>query len=93
MGFLDKIENLQKKPEHYRRKVLAVSLVVIMSAVVFVWVFSLRTTLSGSNENEAERETIAEYAPFRVLKDSVASSASQIKNSYKGILERFKEVE
>jgi len=91
MVFFDKIENLQKKPEHYRKRVLAVSLVVIMSAVVFVWVFSLRATLSSSNKEE--REVIAEYAPFKVLKDSVANSASQIKNSYKGILDRFKEAE
>jgi len=89
MVFFEKIENLQKKPEHYRRRVLAVSLIAIMSAVVFVWGFSLRATLSSSNEEE--QKVIAEYSPFKVLKESVASSASQIKNSYEGIMERFKE--
>jgi hypothetical protein len=52
MGFLDKIENLQKKPESYRQKVLIISMVVFMAIIVFFWFFTIDLSFE-------EKETLA----------------------------------
>ena len=77
MGLLDKIEELQKKPESYRKKVLAVLLVLIMSAIVLVWLSTLN--LSGGARNDSpppvfrETKTGVEYAPFEMIKGATAN--------------------
>lgn len=48
MSLMDKIENLRKKPEVVRYKVLIISLVIIMSIVIFFWITLLKYSLKGS---------------------------------------------
>ena len=66
MSFLNKIEDLQRKPEAVRRKVLFVSLAVIMFVVISIWVSTLKITL-GANLNAEKAQSV--YTPFGAVAD------------------------
>lgn len=54
MGILEQIEKLQKKPQVFREKILAVSVLAIMALIVAIWVQTVRHSFSGFNaENSA----------------------------------------
>lgn len=76
MGILEKIENLQKKSEAEKRKILIISMIVIMSAVIVFWFSTLRVSLDSKKENQTA------FAPFAVFGDIVADGFKQIKNVY-----------
>lgn len=87
MSLINKIENLQKKPEPYRKKVLTMSVLVFMCLIVFVWLTTLDFSLGAKAEeiNEA-------YTPFQILgkeltgaKDNLKSSVGEIKNLFSQI--------
>ncbi len=90
MGLLDKIEELQKKPESYRKTVLAVLMVLIMSVIILVWLSTMN--LSGGNAKQSvsaslKNEKIStEYAPLGILKDA----ATNIKNLFNKTINKFK---
>lgn len=80
MSLLDKIENLQKKPESYRRKILFVSVFLLMFAVVLFW-------MSAPFDQWKEKEDDLSDSPAKILsKDAVKmkevfdSSVGQLKN-------------
>ncbi len=88
MSLLDKIGELQKKPEPYRKKVLAVLMVLIMSAVVFVWISTVNLSFGGTEA--AAKKSGLEYAPFKILKEGAAGvketfndAVSQLKSAVK----------
>lgn len=75
MGILDKIENLQKKPESYRKKILYSSLFLIMSLIILIWLSGLNFSIT-----KEEKQQIVDASPakvlsedFKVLKDSFFS--------------------
>lgn len=76
---MDKIENLQKKPESYRRKVLFFSLIVIMAAIISIWIF----TLSLSSLEEKSQATGS--SPVEVLGEDLDNLKNTIKNSFNQI--------
>lgn len=84
MSLIDKVENLQKKPKPYRKKILAVSVLFFMSMVVFVWLTTLDFSLGAKAEEIKET-----YTPFQILgkdligvKDNLKSSVGEIKNLF-----------
>lgn len=90
MSLTDKIENLQNKPERYRRKIFAASLILIMSAVLFVWVTTLRFSLSGQeNKNKNVCDPVAVLCGigkdgYNVLTAGVKNSFGRVKKIYEG---------
>lgn len=72
MSLITKIENLQKKPETVRRRVLFVTLAIIMFTVIVIWV----STLNISSKTEENKQT--NYAPFDVFKNLIKDSFSVI---------------
>lgn len=88
MSFLDKIEELQKKPESYRKKILAVLMVVFMSIIIFIWLSTLNLSLNPPDARGQKNE--ANYTPFNILKEVAKESASKIKNSFSGAINQFK---
>lgn len=85
MSLIDKIENLQKKPEPYKRKILFASMLAFMFLVVFIWFTTFNFSLSNGNDIEITKA----YTPFQVLKndlgsikDNLKSSAGNIKNLF-----------
>lgn len=92
MGLLDKIENLQKKPESYRKKVLFATLSVAMALIVFVWVSTFNLSLS----EKQKEEVVSSAAPLEVLKgdwdnlrESIRSPINDAKNIFNGIKDSY----
>ncbi len=74
MGILDFIEKLQKKPESSRRKILALTLLVIMAAIVIVWL----TTFDLNLKNQEVVKGVA--GPFGFFKQDFSDIYGYIKN-------------
>jgi len=72
MSLITKIENLQKKPETVRRKVLFVTLAIIMFTVIVIWVSTLKISL----KTEENKQT--NYAPLDVFKNLLKDSFNVI---------------
>ncbi|RJQ30741.1 hypothetical protein C4572_03670 [Candidatus Parcubacteria bacterium] len=85
MSLIDKIENLQKKPEHIKRRVLFASLFVIMFLVVTVWVSTLKISLGSSEEESQVASPISTF--FGIVTGSVDVAVSGIKDSFGKIKE------
>lgn len=89
---MDKIENLQQKPESYRKKVLFASLTIIMALIVVVWVSAFNLSLS----EKQKEEVVSSAAPLEVLKgdwdnlkESVKSPISDAKNIFNSIKDSY----
>lgn len=78
---MDKIENLQKKPESYRYKVLFAIMIVIMAIIIAVWISILRLSI----ESDAEKKEKTVTTPF----DSVINMAQDTINESKSSFSEF----
>ena len=85
---MNKIENLQKKPEAIRRRILFVSVIAIMFLVIVVWIFTLNLSL----KNNAQ-ETGSAFAPFNIFvgmfKDAYNVSVENIRTAVDKIKNGF----
>ncbi len=84
---MSKIENLQKKPESIRRRILFMSIIAIMFLVVVVWIFTLNFSLKSSEKSETS------YTPFKVfgglVKDAYNVSFGSIKEAVGQLKKQF----
>lgn len=82
MAFIDKIENIQRKPDHIKRWILFAGVFVIMFIIVSVWVSTLKVTLGDNNDGEKKN---AIGSPLRVfgdiIKDGIGAGVEAIYNS------------
>ena len=76
MSLIETIENVHKKPEYLRRRVLYVSMFVIMFIVIAVWASTLRITLG-----ETKGEEVA-ASPFTVFKDMAKESYGMLEGAF-----------
>lgn len=65
MSLVNKIEDIQKKPESVRRRILAASMAVFMFFVIVVWV----STFKISDEETKEEQNVS--TPFTIFKNMV----------------------
>ena len=65
MGILNTIENLQKKPESTRYKILIISVILIMGLIISLWL-----TLP----NRQKLESISISGPFRLLWENIKTT-------------------
>lgn len=86
MSLMDKIENVQKKPETIRRRIVAVSVFVIMFLVIVIWVSTIRLSFGA---DDTEKETASIYSPFSMIKDIIKDG---FKVSGGGIKEAFGQI-
>ncbi len=75
MSILERIENLQKKPESYRRKVLIAIMVIVVPVILSIWVFTLDLPSSNNNERKVEVQ-----APFALVSESFTDTYSVFKD-------------
>ena len=79
MSLINKIEDLQKKPESIRRRILFMSVIAVMFLVVVVWIFTLNLSLKSSEKSETS------FTPFKVfgglVKDAYNVSVGSIKDA------------
>ncbi len=87
MSLINKIENLQKKPESIRRRILFVSVIAIMFVIVVAWIFTLNLSLKDNKKSETS------FTPFKVFGDlvkeaynfsfgSIKEAADQLKTQF-----------
>jgi hypothetical protein len=72
--FLEFIEKLQKKPEAYRKKILAISLFLIMGVIVAVWL-----TIFNLDFRSEELKKVS--APFNLIKEDLKDFYGLFKKS------------
>lgn len=75
MSLLEKIEELQKKPESYRRKILIVAMFIIMPVVLSIWFFTLDLPSSGEDEDKVEIQ-----APVALVVDGFTDTYAVFKD-------------
>lgn len=80
MGILDFIEKLQKKSESSRRRILALTLFVIMAVIVTIWL----TTFDLSLKNQNALKSVA--GPFGFLKQDFSDFYAPLETSVKNFL-------
>ena len=73
---MDKIENIQKKPDYIKKRILFAVVAVIMFVIIAVWVSTLNISM-GVEESREKKEAFA--SPFAVIKDIVKDSFKLIK--------------
>ena len=73
---MDKIENIQKKPDYIKKRILFAVVAIIMFVIIAVWVSTLNVTI-GVEESREKKESFA--SPFAVIKDIVRDSIKLIK--------------
>jgi len=87
MSLINKIEDLQKKPESIRRRILFMSVIAVMFLVVVVWIFTLNLSLKSSEKSETS------FTPFKVfgglVKDAYNVSVGSIKDAADQMKKQF----
>lgn len=70
------IKKLQSKEEVIRKQILAGSLIVSMSIVAFVWMYSLGDRFGNSNVQTAQASDTA--GPFKLLGESISNTYQSV---------------
>jgi len=74
MDFWEQIEKLQKKPAKVKEKILAVSVFIIMAAIVAIWIQSVKNSFAETANSAAD--------PLKTMwsaaKDGFANTYEQI---------------
>ncbi|MEK7576982.1 MAG: hypothetical protein AAB482_04805 [Patescibacteria group bacterium] len=78
MSLLSSIENLQKAPIRKRKIVLAVSVFVIMLAVIGLWILQLQYTLSTTRPERTSSITEPIKLIWGSMKDSLTADVKSI---------------
>jgi len=86
MSILDKIENLQKKPEPVRKKILFVSMAMIFFIIIVVWISIFKISLRPKEQNQAD------FTPFRVFKNLVKEGFDASATGIKEVMEKIKDI-
>jgi len=76
MSIFDKLEKIQNKPEHIRKRILTVSVVLIMILIIFLWINDLKYSLQN-------KESESPPGPFSVFKEAILSSVSTLRAEIK----------
>jgi predicted PurR-regulated permease PerM len=81
MSFFERLEELRKKPEETRRRILAISLTVLMFAVVILWLSTIRIGL----KTEEKKSSVSAPSPLKVLKESFQGGTASLKNAFESV--------
>lgn len=92
MSLIDKIEKLQKKPEHFRYKVLVFTLIVLMAVVVFIWVSLMSVSIKNVQINSDNSEAVLPDGVFDNLKNDSKSVLNVIKEDISGFKKNIKSI-
>ena len=70
------IHHVRKQPEHIKRHILNVAIIVCAVVLFMFWVYSLGTTLT---DTDAQAKMSQDLKPFSILKDNVTEQYNSIK--------------
>lgn len=68
------VRKLQSKSEESRKQILTFSLLICMSAVVFLWVYSLGNRFNDKTSEQASND----LKPFKLFANSISSTYQNI---------------
>lgn len=72
MSLLDKIEQIQKKPQRERKRILVIVMAVSMSFIVAIWITNLQYSMGADNAISDEPK------PFSLVWSSIKQSSGNI---------------
>ena len=71
------IRKIRQQPEHVRRHILHILIVICGVILVLLWIYSLSTTLTNS---DTQAKMSQDLKPFAVLKDNMTEGYQNITN-------------
>ncbi|MBI2628069.1 MAG: hypothetical protein HYW71_01370 [Candidatus Niyogibacteria bacterium] len=81
MSFLEKLEEIQNKPEPERKKILAVSLIIGMILITAIWLINFRYSIKTTEKTkDGDNEMLK---PLSLIFSGVKNSAAELKNNIK----------
>lgn len=83
MGLLDKIEQLQKKPQQERKKILVVVMTISMSLIIGIWITSFQYSVSKDKTTEEAPKPFS--LVWSSIKDSSYNITGKVKKNFEGI--------
>jgi len=86
MSLIETIENVHKKPEYLRRRILYVSMFVVMFIIIAVWTSTLRVTFAETKGDEVAA------SPFTVFKEMVSESYGMLEGAFEQGFSRLEKV-
>ena len=90
MSFLDKLEEIQNRPEPERKKILAISLAVGMALITAIWLINFRYSIKAAEKTEEENKAPEPLSLiFSGAKNSAAGFTDNIKKEWGGIKNLF----
>lgn len=71
------IHHIRKQPEHIKRHILHVVILVCAVILFMLWIYSLGTTLTNA---DMQAKTMQDLKPFSMLKDNIREQYNNIKD-------------
>lgn len=83
------IEKLQNRPRYIRIQILWISVILVMTIIIFIWLIFLRVSLNFSETKKEFVEEKQQAAPslFEILKEDLSVFKKGLQAGIKGILE------
>ena len=81
MKIIHHIKKIRQQPEHIRRHILHVLIVICGVILVLLWIYSLGTTLTNS---DTQTKIGQDMKPFTALKDNMVGGYQNITNPDSG---------
>lgn len=76
MNIFEKMENLQQKPHHVKKRILTVTVTIIMAIIVALWINDLKYSFK---KDEKEKTP----GPFSIFREVVLNSINTLKAELK----------
>ena len=88
MAFIDKVEEIRKKPEHIRTRYVWFFVTLSMIFVIIIWIFSISASLQEGQESYVESATpgsdiLSQFEKGKSSFENAASSATNISTEQK----------
>ncbi len=89
MSLIDKIEDLRKKPEPVRYRVLIISLIIIMSVIIFFWITLFKYSLKNSEIVGKDNS----LKPLKTVSAMISDFSRAFKNNFSKVKENIKNIQ
>jgi ABC-type sugar transport system permease subunit len=89
MSLIDKIEDLRKKPEPVRYRVLIISLIIIMSVIIFFWITLFKYSLKNSEIVGKDNS----LKPLKTVSAMISDFSRVFKNNFSKVKENIKNIQ
>lgn len=76
MNIFEKMENLQQKPKHIKKRILTITVTIIMAIIIALWINDLKYSFK---KEEKEKPP----GPFSVFRKAVLNSIETFKTELK----------